>query len=300
MLVPDSRCALGMEECLICRDKFSSSLSQNVSLRLWESVWNGNCAESICKLLDLEVETFKPFFLSGHYCSQCKQMMRDVDYFIRTVDSVEHQLSKFRVRVSTLLYDNIDTWIHKTTVPSPLSSYSNNPSSSGSSNPDSFEYPLGTQHTSIPTQCVFKYFEFIFSNEFLEPFAPSSVGSDSDFHSVEFKGEEETPHVSPVSSHYDDFENDCYYEREETQPMLRSARVTRPSGRQRKEVSYREDSDPEGSPSPPPPHGTNQIQKKLMDSCYESPLPTTPVITRSSASNAPSTSRGNFFYTQCL
>jgi len=150
MVFPDAPCALGFKECLLCLDSASSSRVYNSDLPSWESVWNEKCAESICKLLGLEVDTFKPFFLSGDYCPTCKQMTRDVDYFITTVDAFQERLSKFRTKVSTFLHKNIDIWIHKTNVPIPSfqseahsSTSSNNILSRGSSISDSLPLPIG-------------------------------------------------------------------------------------------------------------------------------------------------------------
>jgi len=62
------------------------------------SFWSRSCAESLTTALDLD-PLFVSVFANGSYCSACQQNVREVDYLIRTIKTLQSRLKGFKSKL---------------------------------------------------------------------------------------------------------------------------------------------------------------------------------------------------------
>ena len=94
--------------CLMCRRPVRS-VSPHFSKKYFNSKvladWTGNCVNSLCQVLELD-HTVQSSIQNSSFCPTCHQMIRDIDFFVRTVEKFQKSLSKLKSTAEKLLFDN--------------------------------------------------------------------------------------------------------------------------------------------------------------------------------------------------
>ena len=60
---------------------------------------------SLCRLLELD-HSVEPFIQNSSFCPACHQLIRDVDFFVRTIEKCRKSLSKLKNTAEKLLIQN--------------------------------------------------------------------------------------------------------------------------------------------------------------------------------------------------
>ena len=92
-------------KCLFCRDE-SSVLNRLKSCPQFLR-WDENCVKSLQEYLGLD-ESFQTFISNAVYCSECISIVRDIEFSLKAIKSLERRLKNSRRRLKTLLQYNYD------------------------------------------------------------------------------------------------------------------------------------------------------------------------------------------------
>ena len=94
--------------CLLCRGStliVSTQFSNKHFQKKMLADWTGNCVSSLCQVLELD-HTVEPSIQNSSFCPSCHQMIRDMDFFLRTIEQFQKSLSKLRSTAEKLLFKN--------------------------------------------------------------------------------------------------------------------------------------------------------------------------------------------------
>jgi len=100
--------------CFLCNE---TTPKRTTAAPDWEVNWFRKCCESLAQLLDLEGFTPSYFAHGGvDYCSKCTDLLRDVDYTVRTVTSLQMRASTSRAQIAKFLLARFETTVTEATI----------------------------------------------------------------------------------------------------------------------------------------------------------------------------------------
>jgi len=90
------------QKCILCKEPAEKS-------RAWDEVWDRKCADSICKLLERDRKDLAFLFENRNYCSSCHGFIRDIDFTVRTLESLQEKSQELRTILSRMLLPNFES-----------------------------------------------------------------------------------------------------------------------------------------------------------------------------------------------
>ena len=98
-------------KCFLCRKRINeTSNSQKASSKISSiySRWSNSCAKSLCQLFNLDVNLFQNIFVEAAYCSPCHQVIRDIDYTLKSLNRLQKRLTRSRNTVESFLRETYE------------------------------------------------------------------------------------------------------------------------------------------------------------------------------------------------